>query len=123
MRVPILKCKCCGKPINTYLRNMSEYVYKLPKKRPPNCFNYYCSYTCFRKEQKILEEQKTKAYRTRLVNKYNGFLNFKEANELEDIRAWINTKENFNFTSRNEYEAFLSRHKKLINNLKSKGYL
>ena len=52
----IIYCACCGK--EKYIPRKSLWTYKKEYKHPGNVssFDYYCSYTCWRKEEKYLEE-------------------------------------------------------------------
>ena len=54
----IITCPICGK---TFLYN-SQSVYKLPNRE--SGMIYYCSYTCFRKEEKERERKKRNPYST-----------------------------------------------------------
>lgn len=52
------ECPICKE--KKFVVDPSEYVYKIDHK-------YYCSWTCYRKAQKILEEQRTKK-KANLIN-------------------------------------------------------
>lgn len=99
------RCKECGKHINSYLKNMDEYVWKIKKGSGGKVkTNYYCSYTCMRKAEKRDEMTKDKQASAKLLNKYNGVLSIKECKFLEElpmiieqdkVKLSIKTREDF----------------------------
>ena len=98
-------CKECGKHINSYLKNMDEYVWKIKKATGGKVrTSYYCSYTCMRKAEKRDEMTKDKKASAKLLNKYNGVLSLKECKFLEElpmiieqdkVKLSIKTREDF----------------------------
>ena len=58
------QCPCCG--VTFSCMNPDIWVYKIRKQVNKNkFFSYYCSYTCYRKEQKKIEVKEKSAKRNR----------------------------------------------------------
>lgn len=48
-----IKCSVCGKTCPVWFKNIQDYVYKIRTKK--NCYTQ-CSYTCWREQQRRLED-------------------------------------------------------------------
>ena len=60
----VIFCACCGK--EKYIPDKELWTYKKVHKKGGNAYHtdFYCSYTCWRKEDKYLEDMRGKKKRT-----------------------------------------------------------
>lgn len=113
-------CKECGKRINSFLKDMDEYAWKLKKivKGIPKNF-YYCSYTCMRKAEKrenIVKDDKKAA--AKLLNKYNGVLSLKECKFMEELQIILaQNKLKLTVKTREDFYDIIKKYYKQITDL------
>jgi len=115
MKGNVLRCSCCGKPINTFLKNMSEYGWKIKKvKNKKISLKYFCSYTCYKKEIDKEEKIKDKKLKAKLLNKYNGVLTLPECLFMDELLGHIGFKRGtipkVHIKTREDFEKFLDKY-------------